>query len=104
MNILSVSTLPPHPGGSAVSCALLLGGFAAAGHSVRVLSPLAADSAGGDAFAAAHPRIEVTRFAVPFAELSSIFVKLAGPLSVEYIIVKGRDPATGQAIEEKIAR
>jgi len=70
MKILSVSPLPPHPGGSAVSCALLLGGFAAAGHTVRVLSPLAAGSPDGDAFAAAHPQIEVTRFAVPFAELS----------------------------------
>jgi hypothetical protein len=41
---------------------------------------------------------------VRFAELSSIYVKLAGLLSVEYIIVKGKDPATGRAIEEKITR
>jgi hypothetical protein len=32
LNILSVASLPPHPGGSAVSCALLLSGFADAGH------------------------------------------------------------------------
>jgi Domain of unknown function (DUF4833) len=49
-------------------------------------------------------RARVAIGAVPFAVLSSIFVKLAGPLSVEYIIVKGHDPATGKAIEEKIAR
>lgn len=42
--------------------------------------------------------------AVPFAELSSIYVKLAGPLSVEYILLKGRDAATGKAVEEKIMR
>jgi hypothetical protein len=42
--------------------------------------------------------------AVKFAELTSIYVKLAGVLSVEYIIVKGKDPATGQLIEEKIMR
>jgi hypothetical protein len=30
--------------------------------------------------------------------------QVLGPSSVEYIIVKGRDPATGQAIEEKIVR
>jgi len=42
--------------------------------------------------------------AVRFAELSSIYVKLAGLLSVEYIIIKGKDPSSGKAIEEKITR
>jgi hypothetical protein len=41
---------------------------------------------------------------VKFADLSSIYVKLAGPLSVEYIILKGHDPATGKPLEEKILR
>lgn len=41
---------------------------------------------------------------MPFAELSSIFVKLTGPLSVEYILLNGRDPATGKVVEEKIMR
>ena len=41
---------------------------------------------------------------VRFAQLYSIYVKLAGLLSVEYIIVKGRDPATDQLIEERINR
>jgi hypothetical protein len=41
---------------------------------------------------------------VRFAELSSIYLKLAGPMSVEYIIIKGRDPTTGNPIEEKIKR
>lgn len=49
-------------------------------------------------------RVQCAIGAVPFADLSSIHVKLAGPLSVEYIIVKGRDPATGKPIEEKILR
>lgn len=70
MNILAVSTLPPHRGGSAVSSALLLSGFAAAGHAVRVLAPIAAAAAGPDAFAAAHPGIAVTRFPVPFDEVA----------------------------------
>jgi glycosyltransferase involved in cell wall biosynthesis len=71
MKILAVSTLPPHRGGSAVSSALLLGGFAAAGHGVRVLAPIAADVASGaDPFAAAHPSIAVTRFTVPFDEVA----------------------------------
>jgi hypothetical protein len=39
---------------------------------------------------------------VRFAQLSSIYVKLAGLLSVEYIILKGRNPATDQLVEERI--
>jgi glycosyltransferase involved in cell wall biosynthesis len=69
MNILCVGTLPPHPGGSAISGALLFSGFAAAGHRVRVLSPItAAALRAGDAFAAQQPDIRVTRFEVPYFE------------------------------------
>lgn len=69
MNILGVGTLPPHPGGSAISGALLFAGFAAAGHSVRVLSPITAEALrAGDAFAARRPTIRVTRFEVPYFE------------------------------------
>ena len=39
-----------------------------------------------------------------YAELVSIFVKLAGPLSVTYIDIKGKDLATGQPIEERLRR
>lgn len=42
--------------------------------------------------------------AVRFADLSSIYLKLAGPMSVEYIIIKGRDPANGNWVEEKVVR
>ena len=71
MKILAVSTLPPHRGGSAVSSALLLRGFAAAGHAVRVLAPIAsAAAAAPDAFAADNPAIAVTRIPVPFDEIS----------------------------------
>ncbi|HEY3255086.1 MAG TPA: DUF4833 domain-containing protein, partial [Polyangiaceae bacterium] len=38
------------------------------------------------------------------AELSSIYVKLRGPLSVEYIEIKGRDFTTGKALIERISR
>jgi len=69
MNILGVGTLPPHPGGSAISGALLLSGFAAAGHRVRVLSPITADARrAGDPFAARYPQVRVTRFDVPYFE------------------------------------
>ena len=39
---------------------------------------------------------------VPAAELFSIFVKLAGPLSVSYIDVKGRNSATAKPVEERL--
>lgn len=38
------------------------------------------------------------------AELKSVFVKLAGMTSVEYIDVMGKNPATGEAITEHIKR
>jgi hypothetical protein len=36
------------------------------------------------------------------AELTSIYVKLSGPLSVEYVDVKGRNRATGEVLTERI--
>ena len=33
---------------------------------------------------------------------AELYVKLAGPLSVEYIVVKGRNRETGKLIEERI--
>jgi hypothetical protein len=41
---------------------------------------------------------------VEYAELTSIFVKLSGPLSVSYIDIKGKDLATGHLIEERLRR
>ena len=41
---------------------------------------------------------------VRLAQLLSIFVKLSGPLSVDYIVVKGRNLQSGQLIEERINR
>lgn len=41
---------------------------------------------------------------VPYAELLSIFVKLAGPLSVSYIDVKGKNLQTAKLIQERLSR
>ena len=41
---------------------------------------------------------------IEYAELRSIYVKLAGPLSVAYIDIKGKDLATGKSIEERLRR
>ena len=41
---------------------------------------------------------------VRFAQLLSIYVKLSGPLSVEYVIVKGKDLETGKLVEERLRK
>jgi hypothetical protein len=38
------------------------------------------------------------------AQLISVFAKLAGPISVDYIDVHGKDFATGAAIDERIMK
>jgi len=69
LNILYVGTLPPHPGGSAISCSQLIIGFAKLGHTVRALAPITAEALrSGDVFAASHPEIGVMRFQVPYFE------------------------------------
>ena len=66
MNLLYVGTLPPHPGGSAVSCSQLLTSFARLGHRIRAVAPMATEARGAyDRFAHCHPEIEVHRFTVP---------------------------------------
>jgi glycosyltransferase involved in cell wall biosynthesis len=66
LNILYLGMLPPHPGGSAISGAMLIARFARLGHRVRAVAPLASGAARlPDAFAARHPEIEVTRYTVP---------------------------------------
>lgn len=71
LSILYVGTLPPHPGGSAISASQLVLGFATLGHKVRALAPATAEALrSGDGFAAGHPEIEITRFRVPYFETS----------------------------------
>ncbi len=41
---------------------------------------------------------------VKFAQLLSIYVKLSGPLSVEYVVVRGKNLETGQLIEERLTK
>jgi glycosyltransferase involved in cell wall biosynthesis len=73
LNILYTGNLPPHPGGSAISCGELLVGFAERGHRVRCLAPITPEAArAGDPFARRHPRIAVTRF--PVAAFQTFYV------------------------------
>lgn len=66
LNVLYAGTLPPHPGGSAISGSQLLIGMARAGHRVRALGPLtAATDAEARSFEERHPEPEVRRYPVP---------------------------------------
>jgi|SRR5208283_4077344 len=66
LDIVYVGTLPPHPGGSAISCAELIARFANLGHAVRCLAPITPEGLEPeDRFAVGHPELEVTRFVVP---------------------------------------
>jgi glycosyltransferase involved in cell wall biosynthesis len=66
VNLLYVGTLPPHPGGSAITCGQLVVSFARLGHRVRALAPITPAAYGaGDWFAMRHPETEVFRFIIP---------------------------------------
>jgi glycosyltransferase involved in cell wall biosynthesis len=78
MRILYVGTLPPHPGGSAISGSQIVLGLAARGHQVRAIAPIEARVArGGDSFARRHPEIEIHRFEVA-ASLTTPYVSPEG--------------------------
>lgn len=63
--------LPPHPGGTAIVGFQLLVGFAKLGHSVRALAPITAEALGsGVAFAAAHPKLGISRYVIPYLDSS----------------------------------
>jgi glycosyltransferase involved in cell wall biosynthesis len=71
-NVLYVGTLPPHPGGSAISGSQHILTLARQGHRVRALAPITAEAIPAEEeFAARHPEINITRFLLPFFETSS---------------------------------
>lgn len=73
MKIAYVGTLPPHPGGSAISAVQLLAGFAARGHAVRALAPIAEQDLGAeDPVHATYAGIAVRRFGVPYVESPTV--------------------------------
>jgi glycosyltransferase involved in cell wall biosynthesis len=65
VRILYVGTLPPHPGGSAISAGQIVVGLAARGHQIRAIAPIEAPARpGADAFARKHPELGIHRFEV----------------------------------------
>jgi glycosyltransferase involved in cell wall biosynthesis len=79
LNIIAVCTFPPHPGGSALSAFGILDACAKRGHRIRVLSPIAESSIGVAPRSGEHsPRLEVTRFPVPYFETGGKFAAADG--------------------------
>src|SRR5688572_27284667 len=67
LDVLYVGTLPPHRGGSALSCGQLLVGMASLGHRIRAVAPISNELLeAAHRFAARHPELNVTRYVVPF--------------------------------------
>lgn len=71
LSILYVGTLPPHPGGSAISGSVLVTGFASLGHRLRAIAPITAESLQeGETFARQNPDLSITRYVVPYFDVS----------------------------------
>lgn len=61
--VLYVGTLPPHPGGSAISAFQLLVGLARRGHAIRALAPVTPETrTAADRFDAEHAALHVDRY------------------------------------------
>jgi glycosyltransferase involved in cell wall biosynthesis len=71
LRILYVGTLPPHPGGSAITCHLLLEGLAGLGHEIVAIAPLTADALrSGDPLAGRRNGVQVERFEMPYLDIT----------------------------------
>lgn len=90
LDILYVGTLPPYPGGSAISCAELLVGLARQGHTIRALAPITPEAAAtGDRFAAREPCLAVTRFLVPHFDVAPPVPPPADYRALESAAIRG---------------
>ena len=90
LDILYVGTLPPYPGGSAISCAELLVGLARHGHTIRALGPITPEAAAtGDRFAAREPCLAVTRFLVPHFDVAPPIPPPADYRALESAAIRG---------------
>jgi glycosyltransferase involved in cell wall biosynthesis len=67
LSILFVGPLPPHQGGAAMFSAAVFCELGRRGHDIDAISPITtAALQHGDAFATAHPELNVTRFELPY--------------------------------------
>jgi glycosyltransferase involved in cell wall biosynthesis len=71
LSLLYVGTLPPHQGGSALVAAQLLPALATVGYRIKAIAPITEVAMrSGDPFAERHGDIEVSRFVVPYLDVS----------------------------------
>lgn len=76
MRILYVGTLPPHPGGAAISCTQILAGLAARGHSVTAVAPVTPETLeGATTFDRGHPAWTVIRYTVQLYDHGSAAIQ-----------------------------
>ncbi len=69
--LLYVGTLPPHQGGTAIVAAQLLPALAKLGYRIETIAPITQAALGsGDPFAERNGDIEVSRFVVPYLDVS----------------------------------
>jgi glycosyltransferase involved in cell wall biosynthesis len=67
MRILYVGTLPPQPGGAALSCAESLVGLARRGHAVSAITPITTEAEPQSlVWGTAHSELTIMRFPVPY--------------------------------------
>lgn len=73
LDILYVGTLPPHPGGTAISCSQILVGLARLGHTVRSIAPMTPETLEcGDSSESSPPRLGVRPYIVPHFQTRSL--------------------------------
>lgn len=70
LQILYVGTLPPHPGGSAISAAGLLTGLAGREHGIRAIAPITADALDGGRAVPDVPALGIHWYEVPHFQTS----------------------------------
>jgi glycosyltransferase involved in cell wall biosynthesis len=71
LHVLYVGTLPPHQGGSALTSFQILAGLAGLRHRIEAIAPITEEAlSGGDPMADAGPGIEVSRFVLPYLDIS----------------------------------
>jgi glycosyltransferase involved in cell wall biosynthesis len=98
LSLLYVGTLPPHPGGSAISCGQLLLAFASRDHRVRAISAITDSTRNeGEHFDRAAPGLAVRRFRMAYFETNP-----AEPTNAEF---RERERHAVQAlVDEEVQR
>ncbi len=97
-SVLYVGTLPPHPGGTAVSAFQLMRALARRGHVLRCLSPVTPDTRpAAGRFDSEHPTLDVSRYEVRHFDLGE-----PSATDSDHVMLEGR--ALHERVPELIAR